>query len=116
RNACKCGEIVASQRRYQCISRNSAEHGHGEFGPNSAHTDEALEQLLLFATQKSVQRERVLAYMCMDVEGNLRPFGRQSGKTWDTDCDFVADSSGFKNHMRRMLFEDTSAEMSDHGR
>ncbi len=83
-------------------------------GADAAHRNQPLEEPLLFAIEKTEERNLILADLGVNVQRCLGSQNRQGGKRRHGDGDVVSHAAGLDDGLARLLVDELPAKMSDH--
>ncbi len=114
-----CGQppdVTSLDRANQFERLDPRQHRERDLRSNAADTDQPLEEFLLERRGEAVERERVLPYVRVRPERDVRAGVAEhvEGREWDEDV--VADAVDVDDHAVGMFLEDAPAKLRDHGR
>jgi hypothetical protein len=95
-------------------SGEAGKNGDSQFGADAGNADELLEHHLFILREEAEESESILTDVGVNAEADLRADVRKASVGGDGDGEIVADASGFHNGLVGVLFEERSANVSNH--
>lgn len=115
RDADKARGVAGANRNHQIRCGHPAENGHRKFRADAADGDEAFKKALLVSRHKAVEHDRVFPDGGVDVHACLLfEFGK-SREAGDRNRESVPHPTTLEDHFVRVLFDESSTEMRNHG-
>src|ERR1700730_17687101 len=106
--------ILAADSAHQSFCAQTALDGDGKLGAHAAHCDQALKDALFFGVEKTIERQRVFAYVGVDEEAHLASLRWQRAECGHADHNVVADAAGLDNRLLWMFGQEPPPQVRNH--